>query len=161
MSRESNSKRQSKAARKKARSNPAGQSLRSHYLQKLISHINRKAWWHVRPVDSRAYQKRGKFLASSFAEAEFYGRPCDIPEKVDVSRPIVGDDSIIEKALIGRVDSDPNMSIERRLALDARLRRAALQKGFDCIVILTPKSFHAFRRYGTIPRSIELNLLNV
>jgi hypothetical protein len=73
----------------------------------------------------------------------------------------VGDDSIIEKALFGRVDSDPNMSIERRLVLDARLRRAALQKGFDCIVLLTPKSFQAFSRHGTIPRSIELNILNI
>jgi hypothetical protein len=51
-------------------------------LQKLIKHINRKDWWHVRPADPRAYEKRGKFFTSSFGEAEFYGRPDDVPERV-------------------------------------------------------------------------------
>jgi hypothetical protein len=51
-------------------------------LQKLIKHINRKDWWHVRPADPRAYEKRGKFFTSSFGEAEFYGRTDDVPERV-------------------------------------------------------------------------------
>jgi hypothetical protein len=55
-----------------------GPLLRDTHLQKLVRHINRKAWWHVPPRDPRAYEKRGKFLASSFREAEFYGRPHDI-----------------------------------------------------------------------------------
>lgn len=49
---------------------------------KLIAHINRKSWWHVPPRDPRAYERRGKFYASSFREAEFYGRPLDDPERV-------------------------------------------------------------------------------
>jgi len=41
------------------------------YFEKLVKHFNRKDWWHVPPVDAEAYQKRGKFLASTSAEAEF------------------------------------------------------------------------------------------
>jgi len=52
--------------------------------------------------------------------------------------PIIGDDHYIEVELIGRVESSPNMSVPKRLALDAKLRRAALRKGFDSIVLLTP-----------------------
>lgn len=130
-------------------------------LQKLIKHINRKAWWHVRPLDPRAYQKRGKFLSSSFSEAEFYGRPCDTPERVNVLHPIIGDDSTIETALIGRVESDPNMSIQKRLALDAKLRHAALRRGFDSIVLVTPNAFRKFLTNGTIPRSLELNVVRL
>ena len=135
--------------------------LKAHHFQKVIRHINRKEWWHVPPIDPRAYEKRGKFLASSFIEAEFYGRPCDMPDKVSIAAPIVGDDRFIEMTLIGRVESDPDMSVSKRLALDAKLRRAAMRKGFDSIVLLTPKNFQALRRNGTVPRSIELNVLDL
>ncbi|HUI43784.1 MAG TPA: hypothetical protein VL523_17625 [Terriglobia bacterium] len=56
--------------------------------QKLIAHINRKAWWHVPPRDPSAYRKRGKFYASSFAEAEFWGRPLDRPERAATPNPL-------------------------------------------------------------------------
>jgi hypothetical protein len=135
--------------------------LKVDYLQKVVRYINRKEWWHVPPRDPRAYEKRGKFLASSFREAEFYGRPCDVPERVVIAAPIIGDDHFIEAALIGRVESDPYMSVPKRFALDSKLRRAALRKGFDCIVLLTSKSFRALRQDGTIPRSIELNVLEL
>lgn len=138
-----------------------GSLLRETYLQKLIRHINRKLWWHVPPMDPRAYEKRGKFLASSFREAEFYGRPHDVPERVEIAAPAIGDERYIELELIGRVESSPNMSVPKRLALDARLRRAALRKGFDSIVLLTPKAFQALRRKGAIPRSIELNVVDL
>jgi hypothetical protein len=135
--------------------------LRETHLQRLILHINRKAWWHVPPMDPRAYEKRGKFLASSFREAEFYGRPRDIPERVAIDAPVIGDDRYIETTLIGRVESAPNMSVPKRLALDARLRRAALRKGFDSIVLLTPIGFRQFKNKGRIPRSIELNVVQL
>jgi hypothetical protein len=131
------------------------------FLAKLIAHINRKKWWHVPPMDPRAYEKRGKFLASSFREAEFYGRPFNIPERVAIAAPIVGDDRFIETTLIGRAESDPNMGVTKRLALDARLRRAALRKGFDSIVLLTPRDFRALKEAGTIPASIELNVVDL
>ena len=135
--------------------------LKGTHLQKLIRHINRKAWWHVPPLDPRAYEKRGKFLASSFREAEFYGRPHDIPERVAIAAPVIGDDRYIEMTLIGRVESAPNMSVSKRLALDARLRGAALRKGFDSIVLLTPVGFRQFKNKGRIPRSMELNVVEL
>ncbi len=135
--------------------------LRESYLRKLVRHVNRKAWWHVPPMDPRAYKKRGKFFASSFGEAEFYGRPEDVPARVAICAPIIGDDRYIEMELIGRVESSPNMGVPKRLALDAKLRRAALQKGFDSIVLLTTKDFQALWRSGAIPRSIELNVIDL
>ena len=49
--------------------------IKKEFVQRMVSHINRKAWWHCPPLDPEAYFKRGKFYASSFAECEFYGRP--------------------------------------------------------------------------------------
>jgi hypothetical protein len=50
-------------------------SIPNSVINRIVAHVNRKAWWHVPPQDPMAYSKRGKFFASSFAEAEFYGRP--------------------------------------------------------------------------------------
>src|SRR5260370_5077704 len=60
--------------------------------EKLIAFVNRKSWWHVPPVDPNAYSKRGKFLSSSFGEAEFWGRPLDEPQRVIVAKPLIGDE---------------------------------------------------------------------
>jgi hypothetical protein len=69
-------------------------------VEKVIRHVNRKRWWHVPPQDSAAYQKRGKFLASSFAEAEFWGRPLDGLQRVNVAAgPRFGDEPTIAKLL--------------------------------------------------------------
>lgn len=130
-------------------------------IRKLVRHINRKAWWHVKPVDSRSYEERGKFLSSSFREAEFYGRPADRAERVRVSRPIVGHNDSIERRLLGRVESNPEISVPKRLALDARLRRAALRGGYDSIVLMTAPGYRKFIHEGKIPRSIELNVLDL
>lgn len=54
-------------------------NTRCEAFEKLVASVNRKSWWHVPPVDPDAYLKRGKFLASSFEAAEFYGRPLDEP----------------------------------------------------------------------------------
>jgi len=53
-------------------------------MQRFIARINRKDWWHVPPRDPSAYKKRGQFFASSFREAEFWGRPLDEPQRVRV-----------------------------------------------------------------------------
>src|SRR5260370_12642212 len=90
-------------------------------IQSLIRHVSRKDWWHVRPVDHHGYEKRGKFFASNFKEAEFYGRPSDVPEKLVIACPLVGDNDTIERQLIGRVESHPNITVGERLALDAKL----------------------------------------
>ena len=68
--------------------------MRDH-IQTLIARVNRKSWWHVKPAEASAYRKRGKFLASTFQEAEFYGRPGDCPEKVTIASPVVGDNDTV------------------------------------------------------------------
>src|SRR6266704_1811750 len=107
-------------------------------LEKLIAHVNRKQWWHVPPVDPDAYKKRGKFFSVSFAAAEFWGRPLDEPERVTISKPLVGDEKGIAKVL-GIPPQHDGMSLDQIAAHDARWRKAA----------------------GKIPRSLELNILEV
>src|ERR1035441_100482 len=76
-----------------------GQFMESGPIEKLIARINRKDWWHVPPSDPKAYQKRGMFLASTFREAEFWGRPLDTPIRVKVVKPIIGDEITIQNEL--------------------------------------------------------------
>ncbi len=134
---------------------------RDIFLPRLIAHINRKKWWHVPPRDRSAYRKRGKFFASSFREAEFWGRPLDKPEKVKIARPLIGDEGSIEKKLFARRISRQGMTAQERWVLDAKMKRAAIVKGYDSIVLMTPKGISEFRVSGKMPRSIELNVLNV
>ena len=132
--------------------------LRPDLYQRLVSHINRKSWWHVLPVDPDAYKKRGKFLSSSFARAEFWGRPLDEPQRANVIKPLVGDESTIERKLFGKRVSNENITIEQRFKLDARMMRKALAKGYDSILLLAPTTFAAFKSTEKIPRSFELNI---
>jgi hypothetical protein len=128
-------------------------------VDRLVGKINRKCWWHVPPVDPIAYSKRGKFLSSTFAEAEFYGRPLDEPQRVRVARPLVGDNNAVERKLFGRVMSTNDMGLRGRFALDEKMRREALRQNFDSIVVLTSKEYVEFRHKGRLPRSMELNIL--
>ena len=134
--------------------------LSSTFVDRIVRHVNRKNWWHVPPRDPRAYLKRGKFFASSFHEAEFWGRPLDEPQRVCVSKPLIGDEPTIEKKLFGRTVSDEDVSVEERWSLDARMKKRALEMGYDSIVLVSPKEFSVFRTHGKLPRRIELNVLN-
>jgi hypothetical protein len=132
-------------------------------MQKLVAYINRKYWWHVTPVDPDAYKKRGKFLASTYSEAEFWGRPNDQPEKVTVAAPLVGDEELIERRLFGKpvTNREVDLPVAKRFALDARMRRAALKNGFDSIVLMSKTSYQKFLTQQKIPRSIELNIVDL
>jgi len=130
---------------------------RAFYIR-LVAHVNQKNWWHVPPVDTDAYQKRGKFLASSFREAEFWGRPLDEPQKVCVTRPLVGDEATVEKTLFGKLMSDEDIEVKDRFKLDAKIKKAALAKGYDSIVLFAPEAFSEFKKNGKMPRSLELNV---
>ncbi len=134
-------------------------SLSPSLVDRIVRHVNRKKWWHVPPQDPQAYLKRGKFLASSFAEAAFWGRPLDEPQKVRISCPLFGDELTIEKRLFGRRVSHEDISVNERWALDARMKKAALQKGYDSIVLMTPKAFSRLNSSGRVPKSIELDIL--
>lgn len=131
------------------------------FCKKLIAHLNRTDWWHVPPQDSGAYHKRGKFFASSYKEAEFWGRPLDEPQQVTVNNPLVGDEGTVEAKLFGMRVSNDDISVKARWVLDARMKRAALAQGYDSIVLMTPTAFSTFKRSGKLPHSIELNILDV
>jgi hypothetical protein len=135
--------------------------MRRELCDRIVEYVNRKSWWHVPPVDSDAYRKRGKFLASSFGEAEFWGRPLDVPQGVTIAKPLVGDEAMIERTLFGKCVSTTEITVDQRFELDARMRRAALAKGYDSILLMAPKSFAKFKSTGEFPRSLELNILRV
>jgi hypothetical protein len=132
--------------------------MKREFYQKTVAHVNRKAWWHVPPRDLRGYKKRGKFLASTFKEAEFWGRPLDEPQRVLIARPLLGDEQTIEKKLFGRRLSTSDITMEERWRLDAKVKQTALAHGYDSVVLMTPKAFAELKRKGKIPRSLELNV---
>src|SRR5580704_8546307 len=128
----------------------ADEKTSSICYKKLIAHVNRKDWWHVPPRDPKACSKRGKFLASSFREAEFWGRPLDEPQTVAITKPLIGDEETIEKQLFGRRVSSEDIAIEERWRLDAKIKRAALSKGYDSIVLLASRAFTEFQSTGKL-----------
>jgi hypothetical protein len=133
-------------------------TAKQEFLKRLTAHINRKHWWHSPPQDRAAYSKRGKFYASTFKEAEFWGRPLDVPERVRVTRPLVGDEPTIMGRLHLPMFDHDERTVEERYALDAKMRKAALKLGYDSIVLMTQRAFRRFKETGNIPRSIELNV---
>ena len=134
------------------------------YTKSLIRRINRKDWWHVQPGDLDSCKNRGKFYSSSFDEAEFYGRPGD-PVRVIVNAPLIGDNLYIEMSLFGSNPSynfdnigDEDAMLEERYALDARIKKTAVAKGYDSVALMTPRAWIQFLQKGTLPRSLELNI---
>lgn len=151
----------------------------------LIDKINKSEWWHVTPVDPDAYSKRGKFLASTYHQAEFYGRPNDIPDKVFITNPVYGfsEEEILLKLFSGEpnnrflkahkkmVKEDQRLQsqgdykyakqwYQERISLDAAMFRKAKSLGYDAIVLMTKKGKKELER-NRKPNSIELDLLNV
>jgi hypothetical protein len=135
------------------------QKISLEQIERIVAFANRKKWWHVPPRDPGAYRKRGKFLASSFAEAAFWGRPLNEPQRVNVVRPLFGDELTIENTLFGRLVSYEGIRMEDRFKLDARMKRLALAKGYDSILLMSPRGFRKFNTTRKIPRDLELNIL--
>ena len=133
----------------------------------LIEKINASDWWHVPPRDSNAYEKRGKFLTSTYAEAEFYGRPNNDPEKVYVANPLFGfsEMEILEKLFGGSKGRSLMREMlhkdtyQVRTDLDAKMCDRARHLNYDAIVLMTA-SGKKFLQRGIKPKSIELNLMN-
>ena len=134
----------------------------------LIEKINRSDWWHVPPRDPNAYKKRGKFLASTYAQAEFYGRPNIEPEKVNISNPLFGFSHLeILENLFGKQNGKSflkkvsgNNSYKSIIKLDEKMHNKAKQLNHDSIALMT-KSGKNFLRKKLKPKSIELNLINL
>lgn len=85
--------------------------------------------------------------------------PLTTPQKVKIERPLVGDEQAVATILRIRPQR-AGMGLEEIAAHDERWRNAALAKGDDSIVLMSPNAFAGFKRSGKIPRSLELNLLN-
>jgi len=83
---------------------------------------------------------------------------------VVIAKPLVGDEKTIERKLFGHLvtnfEEEPR-SIAEIQALDAERKRLALKKGYDSIVLMSPKCFTEWKATGKTPRSIELNILIV
>lgn len=116
----------------------------------LADSINKRKWWHSQPADNDAYKKRGLFLASSYKECEFYGRPIDEPIKVNVSHPLVntekniirflfGDNSSQISAYIALINGTAKEPLKLRFKLDRDLLKAAKNKKHDAIAVVTVK----------------------
>jgi len=121
--------------------------MRKESIQRLVARVNRKHWWHCPPQDPRSYKKRGRFFASSFAEAELYGRPLAEPQRIQVSNPLVGsEDQILDSLGIPKNYPEPGEPKfhMKRVSLDARMRLAALRGGYDSINFLHLTAFSNF-----------------
>ncbi|OGP64101.1 MAG: hypothetical protein A3K22_02290 [Deltaproteobacteria bacterium RBG_16_42_7] len=137
----------------------------------LTEQINKRNWWHSPPADKKAYRKRGIFLASSYKECEFYGRPLNKPIKVSVSNPLVDTEENVIRLLFG--DDSPQMSahmalkaggarepLKVRFKLDKDLFSAAKGNNYDAIAIVTEKGLEKVRNCR-LPKSVELNVLDI
>ena len=136
-----------------------GQPLFQRAEPEMIDHINHRKWYRTALPGAEAIQERGTFYASSYAEAEFYGRPIEEPFDVNVSNPLVGDEITIMQTL-GIEPPDMINSIDDRFALDAKMKKAAQAQGYDAIAVLTEPAFDRYKTTGRMPRSIELNVLD-
>ena len=138
--------------------------------QTLIQKVNSSDWWHVPPRDTDAYKKRGKFLASTYTQAEFYGKPNMFPERVSISNPIFGySETQILKQLFPMSYKKLGASIikmeeadewyKQRIYLDAKMAQKAKGLRYDAIILL-PSNAKKDLLHGKKPNSIELNILN-
>lgn len=139
-------------------------------MDPIVNQINKKKWWHSPPIDKTSYKKRGVFLASSYKECEFYGRPLDNPVKVSILKPLIGTEEDIIKSIFGE-DSQQMVAymsltanraenmLRVRFQLDKDIYRAAKEKGYDSIVVVASKNIEKIKE-GKLPQSIELNIFN-
>lgn len=139
---------------------------KKQYIQ-LLKKVNNSNWWHALPRDSASYAKRGKFLASTYKQAEFYGRPNLIPEQIEIKKPLLGYSELEilnilfgEKAeiMLSKVLNSNNY-YEERIQLDSKMAKTAKLLGYDSIILMTRSAKNAIKNYRK-PNSIELNLLN-
>ncbi len=140
--------------------------MKKKYTQILINKINQSLWWHVTPQDPNAYKKRGKFLASTYLQASFYGRPNDIPEKVNISNPVCETSEMkILKILFPTDYKKLDIShtgygagcYEERINLDSKMYKKAKSLGYDAIVLLGSNA-KKYLMKNRKPYSIELNI---
>ena len=117
--------------------------------EKLVLHINAHKWWRTTLPDAKMVNSRGLFYASSYKDAEFYGRPIDIPFTINVKRILFGDEVHIMQTL-GLPLHNQDIRIKKRFALDAKMKRLAIVKGYDSIALFTTKGYQIYMKTGTM-----------
>ena len=125
---------------------------------KLVNHVNKHKWWRTSVPEEKEVSDRGMFFASSYRDAEFYGKPINEPFNVSISNPLVGDEQYIMAVLELDAPSQ-DISVKDRFALDAKIKNKASKMGYDSIVLMTTKGYERYRTTGAMPRSIELNVI--
>lgn len=138
------------------------------YKELLLKKISKSDWWHVPPSDPNAYKNRGKFLASTYKQAEFYGRPNDKPERVELKNPLYGFSELeILTHLFGKVEAERVLEFlnkdsinwyMERIEIDARMHDRAKSLGYDAIVLMSEHGRRSLQRKRK-PNSIELNII--
>ncbi len=133
----------------------------------LVDKINQSLWWHVTPSDPDAYKKRGKFLASTYSQAAFYGKPNIKPERIKISHPLCSDSEkeilkvlfpeTHQRMLLFITSANESDYYERRINLDEKMHEQAKKLGYDSIVLLGSTAINELVK-NRKPRSIELNL---
>lgn len=138
----------------------------------LVRKINAGEWWHVAPSDPDAYKKRGKFFASTYSQAEYYGHPNDVPKRVTINNPVFGfsEEQIWKQIVPSYKDNKLMMDIlndtndenwyGRRITVDTMMFSAAKKLGYDSIILICQSGYKALLK-NRKPTSIELNLLDV
>jgi hypothetical protein len=133
----------------------------------LIEKVNKSHWWHVVPSDPKSYEKRGKFFASTYSQASFYGSPKDKPERVFIQNPLCGtsEKEILKKLfpanhkeLSKEVADEEGGWYRRRISLDSKILKKAKQNGYDAIVLIGSGGKRGLEK-NRKPNSIELNIL--
>ena len=126
---------------------------------RLISYLNAHEWWRTTLPDKKIVNSRGLFYASSYKDAEFYGRPIDTPFTINIKNPLFGDEVHIMQTL-GLPLPGEDINIKERFALDAKMKRIAVAKGYDSIALFTTKGYETYAKTGAFPRSIELQIFS-
>ena len=133
--------------------------------------LNKRKWWHSPPADKKTYKKRGIFLASSYKECEFYGRPLDEPIKVNVSNPLVDTEENLIRLLFGNnssqmvaynalINGNAKEPLKVRFKLDKDLFKTAKNKNYDAIAVVSEKRLENIKN-RKLSKSIELNILDI
>ena len=133
----------------------------------LVRKVCESEWWHVPPADPLAYKKRGKFLASTYLQASFYGRPNEKPERVKIKNPVFGfsEGEILQqlfgsdwKSYLDKILNAGKNSYKERIKLDAAMHKKAKYLNYDAIILMTALGRKALEG-GRKPNSIELNII--
>lgn len=136
-----------------AETKPAGET---GGLERVIDKLNKKDWFHGAPENpEEAYAHRGKFMASSYRDAEFYGKPDLDPHKLSIKNPLIGGEQEIAKKL-GIPPQKDGMTYEEMKAHDRKWALEAKKQGYDAIVMASQPEVDKFMDGGRMPRHMEV-----